>query len=66
MTAAGRTSFSSKLNKPTCASTSTYSAFDKLVEDITSNKSKIRTFNDVHESYLHGGKGYCRSTSMTN
>ena len=42
----------------TCASTSTDSTFDKLVKDITSNKSKTRTFSDVHESYLlHGGKG---------
>ena len=65
MTAAGITSCSSKLNKPiTCASTSTDSAFDKLVEDITSNKSKIRTFSDVHESYLlHGGKG-CRKAVL--
>ena len=53
MTAAGRTLCSSKLNKPTD------SPFDKLVEDITSNKSKVRSFSDVHESYLlHGGKGY--------
>ena len=35
----------------TCASTSTDSVFDKLVEDITSNKSKIGTFSDVHESW---------------
>ena len=55
MTAAGRTS-----NKPTLVDTD--SAFDKRVEDITSNKLKIRTFSDVHESYLwHGGKGCCKA-----
>ncbi len=48
------------------ASTSTDSAFDKLVEDITSNKSNIWTFSDVHESYLlHGGKG-CRKAILAN
>ena len=35
-------------------------AFDKLVEDIISNKSNIWTSSKVHENYLlHGGKG-CR------
>ena len=35
-------------------------AFDKLVEDIISNKSKIWTSSEVHENnLLHGGKG-CR------
>ena len=35
-------------------------AFDKLVEDIISNKSNIWTSSEVHENYLlHGGKG-CR------
>ena len=34
------------------------------MEDITSNKSKIRTISDVHESYLlHGGKG-CRKAVL--
>ena len=33
-------------------------AFDKLVEDIISNKSNIWTPSEVHESYLlDGGKG---------
>ena len=33
-------------------------AFDKLVEDITSNKSNIWIFSEVHgNSSLHGGKG---------
>ena len=41
------------------ASTSdTDMAFDKLVEDIISNKSKIWTSSEVHENnLLHGGKG---------
>ena len=35
-------------------------AFDKLVEDIISNKSNIWTSSEVHGNYLlHGGKG-CR------
>ena len=35
-------------------------AFDKLVEDIISNKSNIWTSSEVYENYLlHGGKG-CR------
>ena len=43
----------------TYASTSdTDLAFDKLVEDIISNKSNIWTSSEVHENYLlHGGKG---------
>ena len=37
-------------------------AFNKLVEDITSNKSNIWTFSKVHENYLlHGGKGCCKT-----
>ena len=46
----------------TYASTSdTDLAFDKLVEDIISNKSNIWASNEVHENYLlHGGKG-CRN-----
>ena len=43
----------------TCTSTSTDSPFDKLVEDITSNKWKIRTFSNVHESY--GSKECCKA-----
>ena len=45
----------------TYASTSdTDLEFDKLVEDIISNKSNIWTPSEVHENYLlHGGKG-CR------
>ena len=35
-------------------------AFDKLMEDIISNKSNIWTSSEVYENYLlHGGKG-CR------
>ena len=45
----------------TYASTSdTDMAFDKLVDDIISNKSNIWTSSKVHENYLlHSGKG-CR------
>ena len=45
----------------TYASTSgTELAFDKLLEDIISNKSNSWTSSEVHENYLlHGGKG-CR------
>ena len=33
-------------------------AFDKLVDNIISNKSNIWTSSEVHENYLlHGGKG---------
>ena len=39
-------------------------AFDKLVEDIISNKSNIWTSSEVHEKYLlHGGKG-CRREAV--
>ena len=47
----------------TYASTSdTDLAFDKLVEDIISNKSNIWTSSEVHENYLlHGGKECCKA-----
>ena len=47
----------------TYASTSdTDLAFDKLVEDIISNKSNIWTSSEEHENYLlHGGKGCCKA-----
>ena len=55
----------------TCASTSTDSPFDKLVEDITSNKWKIRAFSNVHEAMVVKNAAKqslqnCRSTLMTN
>ena len=46
------------------SSSDTDLAFDKLVEDIISNKSNIWTSSEVHEkNLLHGGKG-CRKSAF--